>query len=228
MTGIDPDEEVRRLAAESLASDDPTGWFERLYAAAEAGAAIVPWDRGAPHQLLVQWARGRGLDGDGRTALVVGCGLGDDAEYVSGFGFDTVAFDVSATAIGTARRRFPESRVRYLTADLLDPPDRWRKAFDLVVESMTVQALPPSARQRAIAQVGELAAPGGTLVVIAAARDAQDDPVDGPPWPLTRAEIEAFTTEELRPVRIDEVRDTQRPAVRRWLAEFHRGRSDPS
>jgi hypothetical protein len=33
MTGIDPDEKVRRLAAESLANDDPTGWFERLYTA---------------------------------------------------------------------------------------------------------------------------------------------------------------------------------------------------
>ena len=56
--------------------------------------------------------------------------------------------------------------MRYFTADLLDPPDRWRKAFDSVVESMTVQALPHSARQQATVQVGELVAPSGTLVLI--------------------------------------------------------------
>ena len=68
MTGRDPDEQVRRMAAESLAVDDPTGWFERLYVAAEDGAAVVPWDRGAPHQLLVQWAQAGKLGGGGRRA----------------------------------------------------------------------------------------------------------------------------------------------------------------
>jgi len=120
MTGIDPDELARSLAAESLAAADPTGWFERLYAAAEDGRAVVPWDRGAPRRMLVQWAEARELHGDGRRALVVGCGLGEDAEYVARLGFDTVAFDVAATAVRTARRRFPDSAVRYVTADLLD------------------------------------------------------------------------------------------------------------
>ncbi|MGH3424905.1 MAG: hypothetical protein ACRDO8_09260, partial [Nocardioidaceae bacterium] len=53
--GADPDERTRQLAAESLAADDPTGWFERLYVAAEAGEAVVPWDRDTPHQMLVDW-----------------------------------------------------------------------------------------------------------------------------------------------------------------------------
>ncbi|MFG6198790.1 hypothetical protein [Nonomuraea sp. JJY05] len=44
MTGRDPDADATRLAAESLAHGDPTGWFERLYAESASGDAIVPWD----------------------------------------------------------------------------------------------------------------------------------------------------------------------------------------
>ena len=37
-----PDEIARQLAAQAVAADDPTGWFERVYAAAEAGETQVP------------------------------------------------------------------------------------------------------------------------------------------------------------------------------------------
>ena len=222
MTGPDPDEHARRLAAESLAVDDPTGWFERLYAEAETGETVVPWDRGEPHRLLVEWAEAGELEGGGRRALVVGCGPGHDAAYVAGLGFDTVAFDVAATAVRAATERFPDSVVRYRTADLLDPPTKWRGAFDLVFESMTIQALPVALRREATARVAEFVGPGGSLVVIAASRDEGDQPADGPPWPLTRAEVEAFGTEDLRPVRIDDVRNAAGPLGRRWLAEFRR------
>jgi 2-polyprenyl-3-methyl-5-hydroxy-6-metoxy-1,4-benzoquinol methylase len=49
--------------------------------------------------MLVEWAQNRGVDGRGRRALVVGCGLGQDAEYVAGHGFDAVAFDIAPTAV---------------------------------------------------------------------------------------------------------------------------------
>jgi SAM-dependent methyltransferase len=211
-----------RLAAESLALQDPTGWFERLYAAAEDGTAVVPWDRGAPHPMLVQWVHTRPVEGDGRRALVVGSGLGADAEYVAGLGFDTVAFDISVTAVRAARRRFPDSAVQYLPADLLDPPAHWREAFDLVVESLTVQSLPDPPRRQAIARVRDMVRPGGTLIVIASARDEEDGPIDGPPWPLTRAEIDAFATGGLQPVRIEDIRDGAQRGPRRWRAEFRR------
>ncbi len=219
MTAPDPDERTRELAAEALAADDPTGWFERLYAEAEQGDAVVPWDRGTPQRSLVRWAQERELAGAGRRAMVAGSGLGDDAEFIAGLGYDTVAFDVSPTAVEAARRRFPDSSVRYLAADLLDPPAEWRHAFDLVVESLTVQALPISLRSRAIAQVGRLVAVGGTLLVIAAGRDATDEPEQGPPWPLTREEIESFAADGLAPVRIEDLRD---PGTHRWRAEFRR------
>jgi SAM-dependent methyltransferase len=218
----DPDEQADRLAAESLALQDPTGWFERLYAAAEDGKAVVPWDRGAPHPMLVQWAHTSPVEGDGRRALVVGSGLGADAEYVAGLGFDTVAFDISVTAVRAARRRFPDSAVQYLQADVLEPPAHWREAFDLVVESLTVQSLPDPPRRQAIARIRDMVRPGGTLVVIASARDEEDGPANGPPWPLTRAEIDAFATGDLQPFRIEDVRDVAQRGPRRWRAEFRR------
>jgi SAM-dependent methyltransferase len=218
---LDPGEQANRLAAASLAAGDPTAWFERLYLAAEDGDAVVPWDRGGPHPKLVEWTEARALEGRGQRALVVGCGLGGDAEHVAALGFDTVAFDVAAAAVRGARRRYPGSDVRYVAADLLDPPADWRDAFDLVVESMTVQSLPDPPRREAIARVAQMVAPGGTLIVIAVARD-EADTVEGPPWPLTRAEVDAFATGGLEPVRIEDLVDAVPPALRRWRAEFRR------
>ena len=120
----------------------------------------------------------------GRIAVVVGCGLGDDAEFIAGLaGFQTTAFDISPTAIITARNRFPDSPVRYQAADLLNPPPDWLRAFDLVVESLILQALPDPPRREAIAKLGDLVAPDGTLIVIARAREPEQE-VDGRPGPL--------------------------------------------
>jgi SAM-dependent methyltransferase len=222
MTRPDPDEQTHLLAAEAIAGGDPTAWFERLYAGAEAGELVVPWDRGAPHRLLVEWAREHAVAGRGRPAVVVGAGLGEDAEFVAGLGFDTVAFDVAATAAHSARQRFPDSPVAYRTANLLKLPDEWAHGFDLVFESLTVQSLPVELRRDAIVQVGRLVAPGGTLLVIAAVRGENAGPADGPPWPLTRTEIESFAAGGLDPVRIEDLQDPLNPTVHRWLAEFRR------
>lgn len=223
MTEVDPDERTRELAAESLAVDDPTGWFERLYAEAEGGTAVVPWDRGVPSQLLSEWADAGLVRGEARPALVVGAGLGRDSEYLARLGFDTVAFDVSETAVEATRRRFPDSPVDYAVADLFDPPVEWSAAYDLVVESMTVQALPPDLHAAATTAVTRFVAPGGTLLVLAAGR-SEDEPASGPPWPLTRAEVDAFAGADLglEPVRVEGIRDADDPSILRWRAEFRR------
>ncbi|SEE84251.1 class I SAM-dependent methyltransferase [Jiangella alba] len=210
MTTEDPDEAARRLAAVSLAADDPTGWFERLYAAAADGAAVVPWDRGAPHPLLVDWAEGRDLAG---SALVVGFGPGFDAEFLAARGATTTAFDVSPSALTAVRGRFPGSPVDYRTADLLAPPQELRHAFGLVLEVMTVQSMPPQFHPPATASVAGFVAPGGTLLVITMVADTP--PEDGPPWPLTRAEIDAFGQDGLTPVAVERLEN-------RWRAEFRR------
>jgi SAM-dependent methyltransferase len=137
---------------------------------------------------------------------------------VAGLGFATTAFDISETAVRLARERHPATTVRYVVADLLDPPASWPGAFDLVVESNNVQALPRTLRDRAIASVGTLVAPGGTLLVLAAKVDQPG--ADGPPWPLTRAEIESFARAGLSIASIEDLPAVDDPFDRRWRAVF--------
>ncbi|MGB6182555.1 MAG: class I SAM-dependent methyltransferase [Rhodococcus sp. (in: high G+C Gram-positive bacteria)] len=206
-----PDADAR-LAAASIERRDPTGWFDQLYREASDGTAVVPWDRGAPNPLIVEWMNGR--SGHGQSALVVGCGYGTDAEFVASLGYETTAFDVSPTAIDGAHARFPQSTVHYEVADVLALPASWRQRFDLVVESITVQSMPLWVRADAISAIASTVAPGGTLLVVSGIREEGAE-VDGPPWPLTRTEIESFASSGLTTVAIDQL-----PAYHRWLATF--------
>ena len=191
--------------------------FEAIYAGAEAGAAKPPWDYGAPRPQLVEWVEARDLAGGGREALVVGCGYGADAELLEGLGFRTTGFDFAPTAIAAARRKYPASAVTYVVADVLDLPREWQRRFDLVVESLTVQSMPPEQHAAAAHNIADLVAPGGTLLVLATTRDEGSE-VKGPPWPLTRAELEEFASGGLV---LRDVERIERGAW--WRAELSRG-----
>jgi SAM-dependent methyltransferase len=151
--------------------------------------------------------------------LVVGSGLGDDAAYLATEGLGVIAFDISRSALEAARRRFPSSPVDFRAADVLNPPAEWRHYFDLVVETYTTQSLPVRLRPTVVLHVGRFVAPGGTLLVLAVAR-APGEWVEGPPWPLSRADIESFALEGLEMVSIEEIRDP--PETHRWRAVFTR------
>ena len=142
--------EARRLAHESLARGDSLGWFETLYANADGEARVIPWADMTANPNFVQWVQGRGLTGAGKRAIKVGCGLGDDAEEMARLGFDVVAFDISETAIAWCRNRFPKYPVHYRVADLFASPESWNEAFDFVLESYTLQVLPPDLREPAM------------------------------------------------------------------------------
>ena len=217
--------ELRRRARQGAGGVDPaeaTGWFERLYVAAGSGDAEVPWDRGGPNPSFAAWVEAQQPDGAGPSALVVGCAFGDDAELTASRGFATTAFDIAPSAIAGARARHPESRVDYRVADVFEPPEPWRGAFDLVVECITVQALPPAYHAEVAATIAGFVAPGGTLIVVSAARE-EDEAVDGPPWPLTRAELDSFLAGGVELVRLEELEQPGgTPVARRWRAEYRR------
>ena len=202
-----------------MSDADPTAIFHQMYGAAAGGGPGLPWDRDGPHPLLEPWARD--LDGAGRSALVVGSGLGNDAEFIAGRGFDVAGFDVSPTAIEMTRERFPDSGVEYRVANLLELPGEWAHAFDLVVEIYTVQSMPIAHHAPASANIARTVADGGTLLVVATGRRDPDVIPDGPPFPLTRAEVEAFATGGLEAERIETL-DAGDPQPPRWRATFRR------
>jgi SAM-dependent methyltransferase len=197
---------VSELAQQMLPHGDFSGFFDAVYATAGGDAGGVPWADLRPHPVALVWFERQGLQGENRSALVVGCGLGDDAEELAGRGFQVTAFDVSPNAILWCRQRFPASSVDYQVADLLNAPRRWHQAFDFVLEVYTLQALPRRLRTPAIAGVAQFVAPGGHLLVVCRGRDPQDDP-GTMPWPLTRDELAGFGQTGLREVLFEDVRD---------------------
>ncbi|NEP17551.1 MAG: methyltransferase domain-containing protein, partial [Leptolyngbya sp. SIO4C1] len=175
--------------------------WERVYTEAQGDANKVPWALSAPSPYLQNWLEQTAATA-GQSALVVACGLGDDAEALAAAGYQVTAFDLSETAIRWAKQRFPHSQVDYRLGDLFDLPADWENQFDLVFEFRTIQALPLTVRETVMSQVAKPVVPGGTLLVITYLRDENLVP-DGPPWPLTDAELAYFETLGLQVVRRD-------------------------
>jgi SAM-dependent methyltransferase len=212
---------ARELASEFYRKGDPTGWFEQLYREAEEGKSTIPWADRTFHPFLAKFGVDHSKNLVGKQALVVGCGLGDDAEQFSAWGCTTTAFDISQSAIRACRKRFPSSSVNYLTADVLNPPADWRGKFEFVFEANTLQVLPAKLRAQAICNLVAFLRPGGELLVIARGRDPHDS--EGQmPWPLLRSEFEAFPSAGLIELQFEVFPDADEPEVRRFAAHYRR------
>jgi SAM-dependent methyltransferase len=205
------------LAAESIGRGKPLEWFDELYRRADGDA----WADLCANPNLVEWLDRTDFESAGKPALVIGCGLGDDAEALQSAGWRVTAFDISPTGIAWCRRRFPASAVEYLVADLFATPPVWQRAFDLVVEIYTWQVLPPNLRPAAIRQVAEFVAPGGRLLVIARGRNAAED-ADQMPWRLARAELDELLQAGLTETRFEDYLDAEDPPVQRFRIEYVR------
>lgn len=217
---------AREMAHRYIENNDPLGWFDALYARAGGEPDIIPWADMVPNPNLLQWLDAHPLAGAHLSALEIGCGLGDNAEALSRRGFRVTAFDISRTAIAWAVKRFPRSPVSYTVQDLFKPPPSWHGAFDLVVESYTLQVLTPELRPQAIAAISRFVAPEGILLVICRGREDEEDR-GKMPWPLTRRELAGFDGNGLERVEFEDYVDSEDPPVRRFRAVYRRPSSTP-
>lgn len=216
-----PEENDRSFVQEYLARGDISGWFDELYSRAGGDEGSVPWAHLAPRPPFARWLDEERVDGAGKTALVIACGLGDDARALETHGFAVTAFDISATAIDWCRKRFPESTIQFLVADMFEPPADWINGFDLVLEVFTVQALPPANREEAVAAIARFVKLNGELLVVAMGLpDAENR--SGPPWPLIRNELDLFQMHGLREIHFREFPPPPERAANMWRALYRR------
>lgn len=211
---------VQELAEKSYARNDPTGWFEELYVHASGDESAIPWAKLEVNPNLIGWLERRDVKGLGKTALVVGCGLGDDAEALAELGFEVTAFDISPTAIAWCRQRFADTKVNYIVDDLLHPALIAKNQYDFILESYTLQALPAAVRPQGMETIGQLLAPNGTLLVICRGRDA-DEPATSLPYPLTKEEISYFES-NLQRVKLEDYIYPENSTIRRFRIEYRR------
>jgi SAM-dependent methyltransferase len=212
---------ARELAEAFPERGDDKGWFEALYAEADGAAGRIPWADLVPNPHLVSWLDENNARGEDRRALVIGCGLGDDAELLAARGFNVTAFDISAAAIDWRQGRYPDSKVDYVAADLLESPPEWREAFHFVVEVNTLQVLPSELRPAAISAMVNCVTRGGSLLVIARGREPNDDP-GSMPWPLTVSDLEPFAQSGLGLISFEDFFDQEDPPVRRFRVQYRK------
>lgn len=222
---------VRELQAEFAARGDVLGWFEALYKEAGGDNNVIPWADLEPNKFFRSWAEANGLKGDGRKALVVGCGLGDDAKYLHDLGFKVTAFDISPTAIEWAKRLYGEGDIQFEARDLFDPPHSWNYTqtgeaktggFDFVLEIYTIQPLPLAMRPKVVDAIADFVAEGGTLVVVTRGRNDEDEP-DILPWPMSRRDLSRFDENGLTQVSFTEMPPIEEDEPPRFIVEYRRG-----
>ena len=181
------DDIQERLQALSVAAEndgEPLRWFEDLYASAHRDSEQIPWARMGVNPILRDELEREALP-LGR-ALMVGCGLGDDAVYLEKMGWKVVAFDLSDSCIAWCKDRFSDSSVHWEVGDVTNPPESWIGNFDLVVEIHILQAIPAEIREEAANVLPTLLKPEGRLISIGREATDRTEEVMTLPWPLSR------------------------------------------
>ena len=164
-----------------------SAWFDDLYSQHKDNHENIPWAKLEVNPLLKSY-----LDEEKEhqgKALVIGCGLGDDARALELAGYEVLAIDVSQNALALADKRFPDSQIVFEKQDIFDMPQKYHEHFDFVFEAFTIQSLPVEFREKMVKAVANTVAINGKLLLVAHKKKLT---LSGPPWPLKRDEVDLF------------------------------------
>ncbi|GAC1392863.1 MAG: methyltransferase domain-containing protein [Vulcanimicrobiaceae bacterium] len=210
-----------QLANDAIAQGEPVRWFESFYQAARGNPQTIPWADLEPNPNLVEWYnRSEVPIPSGASCLVVGCGLGDDANYLAADGARVAGFDISPTAVAWAAQRFSGANLEFFVADVLNLPDHLSRAFDLVVEIYTLQVLPVALRAPALESLADCVRGAGRLLIICRGRD-DDEPFGELPWGVSKRELQHVESLGLSCSRFEDYIDPH-TGSRRFRAVYER------
>lgn len=201
-------------------NNDPLGWFDSIYKNAEGDYKAVFWADLEASPYLIKWLEKNPIKENKNKAIVIGCGVGDDAEALSEFGYDVTAFDISPCAIELCKNRYPNSKVKYLVADLFNYQKKWIENFHVIYECNTIQVLPGEYRVKAREAISNLIRKEGHLLVSCRSRK-KGEQEDDIPLPLDKYEIDDF----IRTYKLEEIEflaydDNQIPKVPHFFAVY--------
>lgn len=217
----DARERTKAIQAEYAEKGDALGWFDALYQESAGDSDKIPWADLEPNRFFKAWAEATNLRGDNRRALVVGCGLGDDARFLYDLNFNVTAFDISATAIEWARRLHSDTDIKFVAADLFNPPNEWYQAFEFVLEVYTIQPLPLAMRPEAIDAIANFVGLNGKLIVVARGREDEEIPKELP-WALSRKDLSRFEANHFRQTHFEEMFGDEEEPIRRFVVEYEK------
>lgn len=191
-------------------------WFEHIYEQAAKGEQPPPWSTGVPNRHLVRWWESHAGGTTSGRALVVGCGYGEDAVWLSAQGLEVVGIDISMNALRQPRRKSAPG-VQFVVADIEGLPFR-DAAFGLVADVYTMQCLEQTKRPSAARAMAGAMASNGTLLVIATKASGHVE--RDAPWTLTSGDLELFSRSGLIERTHDEFADPDFPHLRRIVASY--------
>lgn len=215
-------ERAKEIHAAYAEKGDAFGWFDALYKEAAGNNERIPWADLEPNIFLQKFAEETDLKGNGQNALVVGCGLGDDARFLYELGFKVTGFDISLTAIEWAKKLHSDTDIVFEVADLFAPFRGWLGAFEFVLEVYTIQPLPMEMRARVIDAISNFVAPNGKLLIVTRGRGDDEEPLELP-WALSRKDLSRFEENGFRQIYFKEMfSDDEEDTIPRFVVEYER------
>ena len=149
----------------------------------------MPWEKGAAHPALIHFLKSNPVHG---RVLVPGCGTGHDVRALAATADEVTGLDIAPSAIVRAKAQPAVGGERYQLGDLFVLPEKLRAAFDVVFEHTCFCAIDPSLREKYVAAVASALKPGGHLLAVFYLEPGLDPGESGPPFGVTRAELDAF------------------------------------
>lgn len=167
----------------------------------------TPWEKGVQHPTLPLFLRQSPLHG---RVLVPGCGSGADVRAIAEAmkadkTGEVFGLDCAPSAVARAHAIPRIGQESYIQGDLFALPAEWEGSFDAVWEHTCFCAIDPASRGDYARAVAKALRTGGILAAIFFLDPGLDPGESGPPYGVTREELDALFTPAFELLRAEPV-----------------------